>query len=167
MEKEIVIRPLSYRIMVAYEFIGGFVELFLGFGVLFLGNSFNAFYQAFALSHLREDPNLFVRTIERTIPFLLNHKAYVIVYFLVFGLSKIMGGIGLWYEKVWAIYMVILLSFLLLPFEVIDFIARPSPFKLIYIIINVLIVAYLVRFQPHIQHVLRKHAHRDHSDENS
>lgn len=157
MEEETLVRPPSYVLLILYKLIAGIVELAIGISFGIFGKQFVRFYQGFELSHLREDPNLYVRTVERAIPFLLDHRTYVIVFFLTFGFGKIIGALGLWYEKLWAIHLMIILSALLLPFEFADFIQRPTIFLLFYIIANIAIVMYLIRFNPHIQRIRHKH----------
>ncbi len=157
MEEERIIRPPSYIVLILYKLVAGLIELTIGVSFGIFGKQFVRIYNAFQLSHVREDTTLYVRTVEKAIPFLLDHRTYVIVFFLTFGLGKIIGVIGLWFEKLWAIHLMIILSALLLPFEFADFLQRPNIFLLFYIIANVSIVVYLVRFNPHIQHIRHKH----------
>lgn len=160
MDEEIIIRPPSYVLLILYKLVAGIIEVIIGVSFGVFGKQFVRVYQNFELSHLREDPSIYVRTVEKAIPFLLDHRTYVIVFFLTFGLGKIIGALGLWYEKMWAIHLMIILSALLLPFEFADFLHRPTIFLLFYIIANITIVLYLLHFNPHIQHIKHKHRMR-------
>jgi uncharacterized membrane protein (DUF2068 family) len=157
MEEEKIVRPPSYVVLIFYKFAAGALEVLTATLFLLFGRQFSNFYQNFELAHVDQEPSLYVRTVEHAVPFLLDHKMYIIVFLLTFGLGKIIGSIGLWYEKMWAIHMMIVLSMLLIPFELVDFISHPSGFKLFYILMNIIIVVYLLRFNPHVQHVMRKH----------
>lgn len=54
-------------------------------------------------------------------------------------------GIGLWFGRRWAEYLVVLETGLLLPFEVWELIQHFTPFKVLVLLANAMIVAYLVR----------------------
>lgn len=155
--EEKIIRPRSFVLLIAYKVLGGLFQVGLGIAFGLFGNQFLRVYEYFELSHLREDPNLFIRTVERAVPFLLDHRSYVIVFFLTFGFAELIGTAGLWFEKLWAIYLMIILSALLLPFEIVDFLRRPSIYLGIYILINAAIIIYLSHFNPHIRHIRHKH----------
>ncbi|PWU22981.1 hypothetical protein C5B42_04550 [Candidatus Cerribacteria bacterium 'Amazon FNV 2010 28 9'] len=157
MAKEELNRPPSYILLIVYKFFAGFIELTTGILFGIFGQQFRTIYQSFQLAHLREDSSLYVRTIEHAIPFLLDHRSFVIAYFLTLGLGTIIGAVGLWYEKVWAIHMMIVLSAILVPFEFIDFVRRPTIFLFAYMLFNISIIVYLARFNPHVSRVLRKH----------
>lgn len=154
---EKIIRPPSFILLVIYKIIGGLTQVSLGLAFGIFGNQFLRVYEYFELSHLREDPNLFIRTVERAVPFLLDHRSYVIVFFLTFGAAQLVGAIGLWFEKLWAIYLMIILCALLLPFEIVDFLRRPTVFLGIYMVMNALIIIYLTHFNPHVRHIRHKH----------
>lgn len=155
--EEKIIRPRSYIILVAYKFLVGITEVCIGAAFGLFGKQFLRFYEFFELSHAREDPNLYIRTIERAIPFLLDHSTYVVVFFLTFGTAKIIGAVGLWFERMWAIHLMIILSAMMLPFEIIDFLRRPSIFLVFYIAANFAIVIYLLHFNPHIRRIRHKY----------
>ena len=53
-------------------------------------------------------------------------------------------GLGLWFGKRWAEYLVIVETSLLLPIEVWELVHRYSAFKLMVLVVNVAIVIYLI-----------------------
>ena len=52
-------------------------------------------------------------------------------------------GFGLWLDQLWAEYLTVVVTTLLIPFELYEFVHRPSIWKAGGIAINVLIVVYL------------------------
>jgi uncharacterized membrane protein (DUF2068 family) len=53
-------------------------------------------------------------------------------------------AVGLWYQKRWAEYLTFIATTLLLPLEIYELSHRVSPFKIIALIVNIAIVAYLL-----------------------
>jgi uncharacterized membrane protein (DUF2068 family) len=62
------------------------------------------------------------------------------VYAAVEGLE----AVGLWYQKRWAEYLTFIATTALVPFEIYEIVTKGSPFKVITLIINVAVVAYLL-----------------------
>lgn len=72
--------------------------------------------------------------------------------FLLFGLAALgyaalyaVQGIGLWCAQRWAAYLVVVETGLLLPLEVWELVRRFTLFKLSVLVVNLAVVAYLVR----------------------
>lgn len=61
-----------------------------------------------------------------------------------YGVLELVEGVGLWLEKVWAEFLTVIATSLLVPFEVYELVRRPSPLKAAGIVVNVLIVLYLI-----------------------
>src|SRR5258708_25037086 len=74
MEEERIIRPPSYIVLILYKLVAGLIELTIGVSFGIFGKQFVTIYNAFQLSHVREDTSLYVRTIEKAIPFLLDRS---------------------------------------------------------------------------------------------
>lgn len=66
-----------------------------------------------------------------------------------YGVLELVEGVGLWLDQIWAEYLVIVATSLLIPFELYELVRHPSPWKAAGILVNVLIVLYLV-------HLLRR-----------
>ena len=64
---------------------------------------------------------------------------------LVYALLYAVQGIGLWFGRRWAAYLVVAETGLLLPLEVWELLHRFRPLKLVVLVVNLAIVAYLVR----------------------
>jgi uncharacterized membrane protein (DUF2068 family) len=62
---------------------------------------------------------------------------------LGYGGLELVEGTGLWLDKLWAEYLTVIATSLLIPFEVYELIHKPSLLKAGGIVVNVAIVAYL------------------------
>jgi uncharacterized membrane protein (DUF2068 family) len=62
---------------------------------------------------------------------------------LGYGGLEIVEGVGLWLDQLWAEYLTLIATSLLIPFELYELAIRPSFWKAGGILINVLIVIYL------------------------
>src|SRR5437763_4178870 len=62
---------------------------------------------------------------------------------LGYGLLELTEGVGLWLDQLWAEYLTVIATSLLIPFELYELAVRPSVWKAGGILINVLIVVYL------------------------
>ena len=66
--------------------------------------------------------------------------AIALVYALVEGIE----AVGLWYAKRWAEYLTLIVTASLLPVEVYELSEHATPFKILALIVNVAVVAYLL-----------------------
>jgi uncharacterized membrane protein (DUF2068 family) len=62
-----------------------------------------------------------------------------------YGALELTEGTGLWLDKLWAEYLTVIATSLLIPLELYELIVRPSPWKAAGVLVNVLIVVYLAR----------------------
>jgi uncharacterized membrane protein (DUF2068 family) len=60
-----------------------------------------------------------------------------------YGTLELVEGGGLWLDRLWAEYLTLVATSLLIPFELYVLVRNPSPWKAGGILVNVLIVAYL------------------------
>ena len=70
------------------------------------------------------------------------------------------GAVGLWYHKHWGLDILIVVTIILLPFEVVNLFRHLSLLNTAYFVINMLIALYLVNFNPkgyftHLKHRLK------------
>jgi uncharacterized membrane protein (DUF2068 family) len=68
---------------------------------------------------------------------------------LGYGALELVEGTGLWLEQVWAEYLTVIATSLLIPFELYELVHWPSVWKAAGVAVNVAIVAFLV-------HLLRR-----------
>jgi uncharacterized membrane protein (DUF2068 family) len=73
-----------------------------------------------------------------------------------YGILELVEGIGLWMDQLWAEYLTVIATSLLLPYEIYELIHRPTIWKVGGIAINIVIVIYLARLLRH--RVKREHA---------
>ena len=69
---------------------------------------------------------------------------------LGYGVLELVEGTGLWLDQLWAEYLTVIATSLLIPVEIYELVRNPTVWKAGGLAINVLIVIYLV-------HVLRRH----------
>jgi uncharacterized membrane protein (DUF2068 family) len=60
-----------------------------------------------------------------------------------YGVLELVEGTGLWLDQLWAEYLTVIATSLLLPFELYELVHRPSIWKAAGIVVNLGIVAYL------------------------
>jgi uncharacterized membrane protein (DUF2068 family) len=65
------------------------------------------------------------------------------LFALGYGALELVEGAGLWLDQLWAEYLTVIATSLLLPFEVYELVRRPSVWKAGGILVNVAIVVYL------------------------
>jgi uncharacterized membrane protein (DUF2068 family) len=64
---------------------------------------------------------------------------------LGYGGLELVEGVGLWLDQLWAEYLTVIATTLLIPFELYELARHPTVWKAGGILINVLIVIYLAR----------------------
>lgn len=138
------------KFIILYKFILGLIETILGLGIIIFGKEIYELYINFRNSDLFEDPHDFLaQATEKIIPYLLAHQGYVVLILLLLGITKIAGATGLWFHKHWGLDILIVVTILLLPFELLNLAASPNFSKILFFIINLFIALYLVNFNPH------------------
>jgi uncharacterized membrane protein (DUF2068 family) len=70
-----------------------------------------------------------------------------------YGVLELVEGTGLWLDQLWAEYLTVIATSLLIPVEIYELVRNPTVWKAGGLALNVLIVVYLV-------HVLRRHLER-------
>jgi uncharacterized membrane protein (DUF2068 family) len=73
------------------------------------------------------------------------------LFALGYGILELVEGTGLWLDQLWAEYLTVVATSLLIPLEVYELAKKPSALKTAGLAVNVLVVLYLVR-------VVRRHA---------
>jgi uncharacterized membrane protein (DUF2068 family) len=66
------------------------------------------------------------------------------IAFFVYATLYLVEGIGLYLQKLWAEWLTIIVTALLLPLEVYELYHRPSAMKVALILVNLAVIAYLV-----------------------
>jgi uncharacterized membrane protein (DUF2068 family) len=60
-----------------------------------------------------------------------------------YGVLELVEGTGLWLDRLWAEYLTVISTSLLLPYELYELVHRPTVWKAGGIVVNIAIVAYL------------------------
>src|SRR5262245_29925994 len=96
-----------------------------------------------------------------------------------YGTLELVEGVGLWLDQLWAEYLTVIATSLLIPFELYELARHPTIWKAGGILVNVLIVLYLARAlrrrlaaasqqsQPHRQLLVPGHAPRSSNGQRS
>jgi len=145
--------------IIAYKFIFGLIEFLSGVGIAFLGRQMLRLYRLNVARELSEDPHdLLSRVSERIIPNVFAHQSILVFTLILLGAAKIAGAIGLMYKKNWGVDLLVGLTVLMLPFQVVNVILHPSIVEAVYITIGLIISLYLIEFKPKawISRVLQK-----------
>ncbi len=136
--------------IVVYKFVLGIGETLLGLSILFYGRAIVRIYEHYQVKELLEDPHDRLIAFTKTLlPFLLSNQTYFIIFLFLLGLSKIIGSIALWRGHDWGLDLIVGLFVILVPFNIVELVNHPTPVKLVYFLIDLLITFYLVEFKPH------------------
>jgi uncharacterized membrane protein len=134
--------------VIVYKLLLGIGESSAGIAIVLFGHEIYRSFQMSILKELSEDPHdLLARLSETILPDVLTHSTFVIGYLVVFGLAKILGAIGVIYKQNWGVDVLVGLTILLAPFQVIPLFLHPSLFHLIFLATGLLIALYLVEFR--------------------
>jgi hypothetical protein len=102
-----------------------------------------------AFRELSEDPHdVLVRLTESVIPNALTHHTFIVFYLLLLGGAKIAGAIGLIYKQNWGVDLLVGLTLIMFPFQVVQLARHPSFPDFLYITIGLIIAMYLINFHP-------------------
>jgi uncharacterized membrane protein len=135
--------------IVIYKFMLGVVELLIGLALTLFGSSIYRVVEAGIVKELSEDPHdLLARIGESLIPNVLTHGRFVIASLIILGVAKIAGAIGLMYKQNWGVDLLVGLTVLMAPFQIISLILHPHAFDLTYFLLGLVIALYLVEFRP-------------------
>ncbi len=135
--------------IVVYKFLLGLFEAGGGLIIAFFGARIYAVYEASLFKELSEDPHdLLARLSESVVPNVLTHNNYVVIYLLLLGLAKMIGAIGLIYKQNWGVDLLVVLTLLMAPFQIVNLILHPQVFDFIYLVVGLLIALYLIEFKP-------------------
>lgn len=135
--------------IIAYKLLFGIVEFLLGLGVTIYGRVALRWYEVYRFQELSEDPHdLLVRLTEGVVPNVLAHHTFLAIYLIILGGAKIAGAVGLINKRNWGADLLIGLTLIMLPFQVVQLLIHPSLADFLYILIGLVIALYLVNFRP-------------------
>jgi uncharacterized membrane protein len=137
-------RPLGVAVM-AYKAILGLSEIVVG--VLLSVPSFDpqATFARLSAEELREDPgDRFVALVSRHLPSLLHHRGPVAVGLVMLGLAKLVAAAAMWEGREWGGYLLAGTVALLLPFDLRQAVASPTPGHVLLATANVAVLIALL-----------------------
>jgi uncharacterized membrane protein (DUF2068 family) len=147
-------RPVLLRLIAAERAIRG--AALVAAGIYLFGHLHSDFGKLSDrwLRKLELDPNRgFVHKIVEHLHRLTSDQVKIAAFFAVgYGALELVEGVGLWLDKLWAEYLTVIATSLLIPFEVYELVHKPGPVKAAGIVVNVLIVIYLaVRLRTRVK----------------
>lgn len=135
--------------IILYKLSLGVIEFVVGVGLALFGSHMMSLYLSYSARELSEDPHdMLVRFSEHLIPQLFTHNTYLIFYLIMLGIAKIAGSIGLIYKQNWGVDLLVVLTAILLPFQIVNLIFHPSILDVVYIALGLFIALYLIEFKP-------------------
>jgi uncharacterized membrane protein len=129
----------------AYKAVLGLSEIIVG--VLLAVPSFDpqATFARLSAEELREDPgDRFVALVTRHLPALLHHRGAVAVGLIGLGLAKLVAAAAMWEGQEWGGYLLAATVALLLPFDIRQALAYPTPGHILLATANAAVLAVLV-----------------------
>jgi uncharacterized membrane protein (DUF2068 family) len=137
------------RYIILYKMVVGLFEFLSGVGIALFGKQLFAEYMLRLSLELSEDPHDFLAKLSYAIvPNYFVHNTIVVTSLIFLGLVKIAGAIGLLYQKNWGVDLLVGLTVIMLPFQMIHILAQPTVFNFLFMLTGILIALYLIRFQP-------------------
>lgn len=135
--------------IIVYKFAYGLAESLMGLAVALFGRSLYQLYETRLIRELSEDPHdSLARISESFVPHLLTHSTYIVLYLVLLGVAKMLGAIGLIYKQNWGVDLLVGLTILMAPFQIVNLVVHPNWFDLMYLTVGLLIALYLVEFRP-------------------
>jgi uncharacterized membrane protein len=144
--------------IIAYKLSFGLSEFLLGIYITFQSKTALLWYQRQTIQELTEDPHdLLVHLTQGVVPNVLTHNTFLAIYLLVLGGAKVAGATGLIFKQNWGVDLLVGLTIIMLPFQIIRLVVHPSLIETSYVVIGFFIAMYLINFRPH-QWVKRIHS---------
>ena len=134
------------RLIAVFKLMKAASLLVVGFGVLRLIHANVATQLEHWIAMLGFDPGsrLMSHTIQRATNISPHEiREFGIVSFVYAGLF-LTEGIGLWLMKRWAEWFTVVITSSLVPLEIYEIVQRPTPIKILVLIVNIAVVAYLL-----------------------
>jgi uncharacterized membrane protein (DUF2068 family) len=139
------------RLIAAERIVRGVLLLAAGIYLLFNVNSDFGRLAERVLRAIDLDPRrpLFHRFIAYLHHLHASEVRIAALFALGYGALELVEGTGLWLDQLWAEYLTVIATSLLIPFELYELVRHPSVLKAGGLAVNIAIVAYLV-------HLLRR-----------
>jgi uncharacterized membrane protein len=147
------------RLIILYKFALGLIEFISGLGIVFLGKQILASTMVQISQELSEDPHdLLANMGVGIVPNIFTHNTFFVTSLILLGFTKIAGAIGLVYKQNWGVDLLVGLTVIMLPFQLINLFVHRSFMDFLYLVLGIVIALYLIQFKPKawISRVLQK-----------
>ena len=148
-DRPTLVRTRLAGLIIVYKLVLGLIELAGGLVIAFFSSQIEARAMFMLYHELSEDPHdVLANLIVRVIPNLFTHHTIFTVSLILLGLTKIAGAVGLLYKKNWGVDLLVGLTAVMAPFQLVSILTHPAVFDVLYLLVGVLIALYLIRFRP-------------------
>ena len=136
---------LVLRLIAVERSLRGVILLAAGTYLLFhLSTDFGSLAERIMRSVELDPRQHFLRRVVARLHHLQAHELRIVgIAAIGYGALELVEGVGLWLDQLWAEYLTLTATSLLIPFELYELAIRPSLWKAGGILVNVLIVVYL------------------------
>jgi uncharacterized membrane protein (DUF2068 family) len=150
------------RTVATIEFTKGMIVVLAGLGVFSVRHKniwgvAESFLEFFHANPYRHYVGVFIELVSRVSDVRLWKIAVVASIYVILRFAE---AYGLWYALPWAEWLAIAAGTIYIPFEFADLLHRPTPFRLLVIVINVIIVLYIARLRVEARR--KRHARQAH-----
>jgi uncharacterized membrane protein len=136
--------PVGIAVM-AYKAVLGLSEIVVGVLLAVPGFDPQATFARLSAEELREDPaDRFVALVGRHLPALLHHRGPVAVGLILLGLAKLVAAAAMWQGQEWGGYLLAATVALLIPLDLRQAVASPTPGHVLLAAANAAALAALV-----------------------
>jgi uncharacterized membrane protein len=137
-------RPLGL-LVIGYKATLGLAEVVVGVMLLIPSVDPQAVFARLSAEELREDPgDHFVALVTRHLPALVHHREPVAVGLILLGVAKLVAAGAMWEGKEWGGYLLAATVALLLPLDLRQALAYPTPGHVLLLVANVAVLVVLV-----------------------
>ena len=139
------------RLIAAERIVRGVLLLAAGVYLLFHINSDFGRVAERVLRAVDLDPRrpLFHRVIAYLHHLHASEVRIAALFALGYGVLELVEGTGLWLDQLWAEYLTVIATSLLVPLELYELVHHPSALKAAGLVVNLAIVAYLIHLLRH------------------
>jgi uncharacterized membrane protein (DUF2068 family) len=137
------------RTVATIEFTKGIIVVLAGLGVFSIRNRniwgvAESFLEFFHVNPYHHYVGVFIDLVSKVSDV---HLWKIAVVASVYTILRFVEAYGLWYALPWAEWLAIASGAIYIPFEIADLLRRPSPFRVLVIVVNLFIVLYMARLR--------------------
>jgi len=137
------------RTVATIEFAKGMIVVLAGLGVFSMRHkdiwgAAESFLEFFHVNPYHHYVGVFIDLVSRVSDL---HLWKIAVVASAYTVIRFVEAYGLWYALPWAEWVAIASGTIYIPFEFADLLHRPTPFRVLIIVVNLLIVLYMARLR--------------------